>query len=153
MTNSAAAYRSIAGSVRMQLLDTRLGNGLPTRPLDDYAKRRLGTIKNLLQVGNRFSGKPHGSLDMRSATPEKMSLALDIEELVPWKLPDYEQEKDMQGWTQRAVGIIDAMAAADQSKFKADMDFVELELEGFLEAILRLPPERPQRRRSAGRLR
>lgn len=148
-TKQAADYRSVAGSVHTQLVDTRLNQGKPTRPVDRYAQRRLETIKQLLQVGQRFARNPDGSLDrVRAATPEKLTLARQLVDLVPKKLPPYDNGGfAMKDWTQRAVSVLDVLATGKgwQDLNLDDVRFIEVELEGFLENLLSLPPEKPER--------
>lgn len=154
MTAEAANYRSVAGSVRVQLVDTRLNHGQPALPVDDYAKRRLKTIKKLLEVGGQFARKADGGLDqVRSATPEKLTLARELTKLVPRELDPYKSgDLDMKDWTRQAVEILDAISADDWGAVEPNVEFLKIELEGFLERLLSLPPETPRERGSRRRL-
>jgi hypothetical protein len=147
-TKQAADYRSVAGSVHTQLIQARLQQGdKPFAPADRYARQRLHTIKDLLQVGKTFARNADGSLDrgLRSTTPEKLSLARELTGLVPKKLPDYQDDSfDMKRWTERAVNILERLEAG-QGVGPTDVKFVEVELQGFLENLLRLPPDVPRK--------
>lgn len=145
MTQKASDYRSVAGSVHTQLVDARLNSGKPSQPVDRYTRSRFDAIKDLLQDGVRFSARSDGSLQ-RLTTPDKLTLARQLSRLAPKKLEEFsdEDEFDMKSWSDRAVNILDALRNGKTFSVE-DERFIEVELEGFLENLLALPSEMPER--------
>lgn len=144
-SGQARDYRSVAASVHTQLVKLRVGESSPAAGVDRFASERAQTIKDLLGVARRYSARPDGRLPGTGMTPERSALADEIVSLIPAAAGPSGQSFELDAWIDRAEPLLDRAGglAPEISPSPDDLRFIQIELEGFLEAIIFLPHARP----------
>jgi hypothetical protein len=139
----AKQYRVPANLVRTHLLDL-FANGRRTFDLDESVDAHE-QVRRMLLLGGRYAQRPDRSLDSSGSTSDDLRLAEELVSLVPWRIKELREHKDMQEWARWAsevLSLIEAGAAFEDFP-EPEQRFAREELLPLLQAISEQPPDEP----------
>ncbi len=139
----AKQFRVPASLVRTHLLDL-LANG---RRTFDIGRSDEGheQVRQMLLLGGRYARRPDGSLDSSGSTSDDLTLARELVSLVPWRVDELRDTRDMQKWAQWASDVLTRVEEEIPLEEFPDKDkrFVQEELLPLLRTISSQPLDEP----------
>lgn len=148
---SISDFSSTAGDVRLQIAQIRY-TGKPARPVTEAELEEFRIISGLFDLGTRYGQPPEGNLDISGSSPEQIDLASALAELIPNEISvererlTTEERFDVRKWAaeaKRVLGKLEGDSCWDQLD-SWEQEFVILELEPFLQALIEEPAEEPE---------